>query len=95
MAKYLCQMKDYDQDDDWTEIESGFPDIAAIDYAELCDSRSGGEMCNSMGDTQIILVKLGEAAPMRFEISAEYSKNFYASELEAISEGAESWPTIS
>lgn len=85
MAKFRCRMKDYDQDDDWTEIEAGFPDIAAIYYVELCDSRSGGEMCNSMDDTQIIFVKLGESAPMRFEISAEYSKNFYASELEAIS----------
>src|SRR5690348_3444170 len=81
MNKFQCQMVDYDDPEEWHEVEAFGPDDAAQEYAELCDSRSAGELFqDNVRDKQVVLVRHRAAEPMRFEISFDYSKYFYAHE---------------
>jgi hypothetical protein len=72
--KFQCRMIDYDADDEWTEIEAYMAEYAAADYAQQCDSRSGGGITGFA----CVHVKTPEDKHLTFDITIEYSKDFHA-----------------
>jgi hypothetical protein len=64
---------------DWTEIEAFDAASAAELYVEKCDDDSGGAMMSNHSDRRTVLVKLrSENEPLRYDVSMEYSKTFFA-----------------
>lgn len=81
MKTFLCQMPEHDDADDWTEVKAWTNEDAATRYAELCDSRSGGELFDEPDCKQTILVKYGEHPTLSFEVAVDFTKIFLPRQL--------------
>ena len=79
LAKYLCQMIDYDGEDDWSEVNAYDSESAAKLYADNCKSRSGGEMLNTEDDIQRVWVKLeGSDTPLLYNVTMYWREVYMA-----------------
>jgi hypothetical protein len=84
MAVFFCQMTEYDDPQDWSEIVSFGPQSAAVKYADHCDARSGGELFAKPTSVQIVIVRdKVSGKESRFEIEVEFVKDFHAKTLVA------------
>lgn len=83
MSTFLCQCKDIDGKDDWFAITGALDaEHAAEQYIERCESMSGGEMLNDPNrDREFVTVKDERGIITTFEISVDFTKVFYATEL--------------
>lgn len=79
MNDYLCQMVDYDSEEDWATVRAYDAEDAAAVYADMCDRRSGGEI-----NEAVILVKQ-DGEPVSYAITCEFSKDFHANKQEPTS----------
>ena len=78
MLTLLCQMVGYDGPEDWAEMQRVFDvEDAARDYADLCDSRSAGELFTNQDEEQVVRVKDATGTITDVVISFDYSKVFY------------------
>lgn len=79
MAHYFCQMIDYDTEDGWSSISSFGPKSAAIEYAEYCNARSGGDLFPKVTSVQTVIVQdKSSGVRQRFEVEVEFVKEFHA-----------------
>lgn len=76
-------MKDIDGENDWFEIAAYNASDAAEEYAERCESFSGGELLNGP-DTERVFVKNEDGLVETFEITVDYTKNFYATKTNGL-----------
>lgn len=82
MADYVCQMLEYDEPAEWTVVTAFGLKSAAIEYADRCDARSGGELFSKPTSIQTVIVRdLVSLVEQRFEIEVEFVKDFHAKEV--------------
>lgn len=80
---FECHMVDFDTDDGWIACRGYDHEDAASEYAERCDSDSGGELFQDTSSRCIVHVRRNEADTIHvFEMSIEFAKVFYASEVQ-------------
>ena len=88
MPKFECQHIEAGPDD-WDEYETLSANLAAEMHAATMDHDSGGEWFQDpIKDTVLIRVRHRAAEPMVFEISFDYSKDFFSREVATDAGGA-------
>ena len=81
MAKFQCS--DADDHGGWADVEAYDAEEAAEKHAATMDADNGGEIFrNPHTDKLRVRVKCGAAAPQVYEITFDYSKDFYSHLLE-------------
>lgn len=79
MASYFCKMAEYDAPEDWSPVSAFGPKAAALQYAEHCDGRSGGELFDKPTSVQTVVVREATTgAESRFDVEVEFVKEFHA-----------------
>lgn len=79
MGHYFCKMAEYDAPEDWTPISAFRPKAAAVEYAEHCDARSGGELFAKPTSVQSVVVRdAATGAESQFDVEVEFVKDFHA-----------------
>ena len=80
MSRYFCHMDDVDDENEWRGFESAIDaEMAAVIYAERCDSKSAGEIFSKPDlDFKIVRVKDADGKEEIFTVTFEYKKTFYA-----------------
>jgi hypothetical protein len=68
----------YDGDDEWIEVMAYCAEFAASKYAEKLDDGSGGELLRDGRGSERCLVKDAGGMITTFDITVEFSKDFYA-----------------
>lgn len=81
MKRFMCQMQDYDRDDDWDSVEAYDAEHAAELYAEKCESNSSGDMLKDTYDREVVYVKDDAGNITPFSIYIDYQKMFFVEEV--------------
>ena len=81
MAMFKCRDSEAGPDD-WCEYDAHDPEEAAEMHAVAMDHDSGGEWFQDpTRDTMTVHVRYGEGSRWTFEISFDYSKDFYSRDI--------------
>jgi len=85
VKSFFCQCVGIDSADYWTPIEARHPDDAAEEYIKRCEEGSGGEMLNDpFKDRETVRVKNADGQVVSFEITMDWSKDYYVHEVGAM-----------